>query len=54
MTTTTAPSTAPNRPSGAKRAQHWLANHIAMLSAILVLLVRRSRERRGVFPGRRF
>ena len=46
MTTTTPPtrsstgqaSPAPYRPSAAKRAQVWLANHFAMLSAILVLL----------------
>jgi spermidine/putrescine transport system permease protein len=38
MTTATAPSSTPYRPSGAKRAQVWLANHFAVLSAILVLL----------------
>jgi hypothetical protein len=35
MTTTT---TTPYTPSAAKRAQVWLANHFAVLSAILVLL----------------
>ena len=35
MTTT---SSTAYRPSAAKRAQVWLANHFAMLSAILVLL----------------
>ena len=45
MTTTTRPSTPPAatapkayRPSPGKRAQVWLANHFAMISAILVLL----------------
>jgi spermidine/putrescine transport system permease protein len=34
--TTTA--TTPYKPSAAKRVQVWLANHFAVLSAILVLL----------------
>jgi spermidine/putrescine transport system permease protein len=45
MTTTTRPTppattnpSAPYRPSAGKRAQVWLANHFAMISAILVLL----------------
>jgi spermidine/putrescine transport system permease protein len=45
MTTTTRPtppattsSPTPYRPSAGKRAQVWLANHFAMISAILVLL----------------
>ena len=45
MTTTTRPTPpattsppAPYRPSAGKRAQVWLANHFAMISAILVLL----------------
>lgn len=45
MTTTTRPtppattsSPPPYRPSAGKRAQVWLANHFAMISAILVLL----------------
>jgi spermidine/putrescine transport system permease protein len=45
MTTTTRPSTPPAatapkayRPSPGKRAKVWLANHFAMISAILVLL----------------
>ena len=38
MSTTTAPASTPYRPSAAKRVQLWLANHFAVLSAILVLL----------------
>ena len=45
MTTTTRPTPAATtssptayRPSAGKRAQVWLANHFAMISAILVLL----------------
>ena len=38
MTTTTAPGSTPYRPSATKRAQLWVANHFAIISAILVMV----------------